>query len=54
MPCTVWPLESNGSGRYEPSCPVTPVMSATLPLLSTFIRPHLQVRSVTPLCAVIS
>ncbi|GGR84740.1 hypothetical protein GCM10010284_17420 [Streptomyces rubiginosohelvolus] len=27
-PCTVYPLSSNNSARYEPSWPVTPVMSA--------------------------
>ena len=28
MPCTSYPLASRNSARYEPSCPVIPVMSA--------------------------
>src|SRR6266851_3010543 len=28
MPCTSQPLDNNSSARYEPSCPVIPVMSA--------------------------
>src|SRR5579864_3169171 len=28
IPCTSYPLESSNSARYEPSCPVIPVMSA--------------------------
>ena len=29
-PCTVYPLESKNSAKYEPSCPVMPVISAVL------------------------
>src|SRR5580693_9197364 len=28
MPCTVYPFSSRNSARYEPSCPVIPVISA--------------------------
>src|SRR6266849_4801335 len=28
MPCTSKPLDNSSSARYEPSCPVIPVMSA--------------------------
>src|SRR5436305_15215525 len=27
-PCTSWPFASRSSARYEPSCPVMPVISA--------------------------
>lgn len=30
IPCTVYPFDNNNSVRYEPSCPVIPVIRARL------------------------
>jgi hypothetical protein len=27
-PCTIYPFDSRSSARYDPSCPVTPVINA--------------------------
>src|SRR5664279_4185109 len=46
-PWTRYPFASNNSARYAPSCPVTPVIKATLPSRSAslMLRP-LQLREV--------
>lgn len=36
IPCTSYPLESSNSAKYEPSCPVIPVIKARL--MATLLR----------------
>src|SRR5580704_3048152 len=40
MPMTVYPLERRNSARYEPSWPVTPVMSARFAIRSRLLDRH--------------
>jgi hypothetical protein len=44
IPCTVYPFASSSAARYEPSCPVIPVMSATFKAMSLLLNANAQRR----------